>query len=193
MNNHDVNKIQRILLAKRSKYKLLSLLFRQKALVVDFISLEDIPNEYCSEKIHVERRENVISYLPKNIDETAQKLEHELVGISFYCLKNVAVPGNSSFFLTSDSNKIYYEKIQHDDRPIYLYDDKAIQFHSDYLAKIKNLPIKKYSEDAIYLGGTFTTNYYHFLIDILSKVAFLNTIPDYKNLLIVLDIGTINK
>lgn len=188
MNNHDVNKIHRILIAKRKKYKLLSLIFRQKYLVVDFMSLEKIPVEYCLERKYVERSPKVISYLPKNMDEPAQEVEHEQVGISIYCLKNVAVPGNSSFFLTRDSNKIYYEKID-DDRSIYLYDDKSIQFHSDFLAKIKNLPLKKYTENAIYLGGTFTTNYYHFLIDILSKVEFLNVIPNYKNLTIVLDIS----
>lgn len=180
---------QQKLLAKRSKYKFLSLLFRQKALIGNFCSLQDISDQNCSSKFSIPRNENVISHLPKNINERAQSQEHKQVGINFYCLKNVSVPGNSTFFLTADGSKIFYERIHQDERPIYVYDDEAIQFHSRTLVKIKNLPIKKYDDDAVYFGGTFTSNYYHFLIEILSKVEFLIVIPNYKKLKVVLDIS----
>lgn len=186
---NDIDKIHKILSAKKIKYKFTSLIVAGKSIVVDFNSIEHVPQRYCTNKIIFDRQRSVLSYLPRNIGEAALTSEHSGSNITFYRLKKILIPGNSNFFLTPDKKQIFYEKIHRDDRAIYLYNDENIQFHSNFLAKIKNFPVKKHKVDAVFFGGTFTGNYYHFLIEILSKTEFLYKIPDYEKMKVVLDIS----
>lgn len=192
MSKHDIDKIQNILVSKRIKYKLISTFLRLKALVVDFTPLDEITSDYCLEKSELDNPKEIFSFLPKEIGKSAVSYQHTRPAVFLYKLHNVLVPGDSSFFLTKNKDRIFYEKVHDDDRPIYKYDHKNIIFHSDKLAKIKNFPVKKHNYEAIYFGGTFSSNYYHFIIDILPKVSYLQHIHNHKKLTIILDISAKN-
>lgn len=187
MSKHDIKKRHRILLWKKIKYSIKSFFIKPKALFVDFLPLEIISNDFCTLQSVAKPSAKIKTYLPKRILEDQKYVETSTLEIKIFSLKNVMITGNSSFFVALKKNKIFYEKLHTDNRPIYLYEDKNLGFHSNSLAKIRNYDIKEYSYDAIYLGGIFTFNYYHFLIDILSKIEFLESIPNSKSLKIVLD------
>lgn len=184
---HDINKINRILLAKRKKYSILSFFFRQKYLVVDFIPLDEIVDGYCQKRKILRYPKKIISYLPKTLGKDKMSIQHFSPAVELYLLKNVLVPGDSSFFLTKEKDKIFFEKHHDDHKTIYKYDHKNIAFHSDNLAKIRNFEVVRHHYDIIYFGGTFSFNYYHFVIEILSKTAYLHHIPNHKNIKIILD------
>lgn len=186
---YDINKIHRLLLWKKNKYFVKSLFVKTKALFVDFIPLNEITEEYCTEKIFLNPERKIQTYLPFGIGEQQKFIDNTSPAITAFLLKKVMVIGNSSFFLTIKKNKIFYEKLHTDSRSIYLYNDRNLGFHSDTLAKIINLPIKEHLYDAIYFGGIFTFNYYHFLVEILAKTEYLKEIPNYKTLKVVLDIS----
>lgn len=189
MTNYNINQIQKDLLVKRKKYKLLSFIIKLKNLVVDFIPLEKIPTVYCSDKIVLENSKAIFSFFPKTSGINKPPISTLRNEIKLYALRKVLIPGDSTFFLTDNKQSIYYEKFHDDDRPIYLYHQKNIFFHSDKLAKIKNSPIKKHNYDAIHFGGMFSYNYYHFFFDILSKVNYIHHIPNHKKLTVILDIS----
>lgn len=189
MKNHDINQIQKDLLVKRKKYKILSFLIKLKKLVVDFIPLEEIPMTYCSEKIVLEKSKTIFAFLPKTSETNSSPVPTTRNEVSLYALQQVLVSGDSSFFMAENKTSIFYEKFHDDDRAIYLYHHKNIFFHSDQLAKIKNFPVKRHQYEAIHMGGMFSYNYYHFIIDILSKTNYLHHIPNHRNLPVILDIS----
>ena len=187
MSKYDIKKRHRLLLWKKTKYTLKSLFIKPKSLFVDFLTLENIDTAYCNIRTVVKSPIKIRTYHPKRIAENQSYVETSTVKIEVFSLKNVMVTGNSSFFVAKNKSKLFYEKLHTDDRPIYIYEDENVELHSDSLARIRNYDIKEYSDDAIFFGGIFTFNYYHFLIDILAKTQFLESIPNSKSLKIVLD------
>lgn len=187
MERHEVEKVHQILLRKRKKYKITKLFVKQKALIVDFLPLQNISANFCSTKITVADKKKAITYLPKKIGESQTKITVDRPEIIAYQLQNVLATGDSSQFLTPDKETVYYEKLHDGDGLGIMYNHKNIYFHSLTLAKIKNYPEKKWKGEYLYFGGLFTFNYYHFLIEILAKVQFLSQIPNNQNLTIILD------
>jgi len=184
---NDINRIHKILLWKKKKYKITSLIIKLKARVVDFNPLSEIPSDFCQTIITLEKSKLNKTYLPQTLDGFQNIIECSKPEIHAYHLKDVIVIGNSTFFMLPNKSVIYYEKLHDDNRDIYIYNDPNIYFHSHSLAKIKNFPIYEYPDNALYLGGLFTTNYYHFLIEILSKTEYIKKIPNNESLTLILD------
>ncbi|CAI9682898.1 glycosyltransferase family 61 protein [Elizabethkingia anophelis] len=187
MESNDINRIQKILLWKKKKYKIVSFFIKPKAHIVDFIPLDKITVDFCQTTIILEKSKVNKTYLPQIFENTQKVIEITKPEIKAYYLKNIMVVGNSTFFMTLDKNVAFYEKLHNDNRDIYIYNDSNIPFHSHSLAKIKNYPLFEFEDDALYLGGIFTSNYYHFLIEILSKTEYIKHIPGGDSLTIVLD------
>lgn len=162
---------------EKKKYKIISFFIKPKAHIVDFIPLDKITVDFCQTTIILEKSKVNKTYLPQIFENTQKVIEITKPEIKAYYLKNIMVVGNSTFFMTLDKNVAFYEKLHNDNRDIYIYNDSNIPFHSHSLAKIKNYPLFEFEDDALYLGGIFTSNYYHFLIEILSKTEYIKHIP----------------
>lgn len=187
MSKHDIKKKHRILLWKKIKYSIKSLFVKPNALFVDFIPLDDIDDSFCISKTLIKPSSKIKTYLPKEISEEQKYIQTFSPDIYLFLMKDVIVAGDSSFFVSVNKTKIFYEKLHTDNRTVYLYEDRNLGFHSASLAKIRNYDVKEYPFDAIYFGGIFTYNYYHFIIDIISKTQFLGSIPESKSLTVILD------
>lgn len=183
----QIENLEKELKALRKKYYIKSFFRKAKRLVTDFLPLDSIPSEYCTEKIKVSEKQEAELFLPKTFDAPQVSVKTPKNSVEILALQNVLCIPNSTYFLDLKKEKIFYEKWHDDDRIIYVYNTNNLMQHSMTLAKVKNHRNVYYDDEAIFLGGTFTFNYYHFLVDILSKVEFFKHIPDAKNKLIIID------
>ncbi|GEM_PF-1420379 len=184
----QIEHLEKELKALRKKYYIKSFFRKAKRLVTDFLPLDSIPSEYCTERITISDKEESELFLPKTFDTITQaSIKAPKNSIEIFALQNVLCIPNSTYFLDLKKEKIYYEKWHDDDRITYVYNTNNLLQHSMTLAKVKNYKEVYYDEEAIFMGGTFTFNYYHFLVDILSKVEYFKHIPDAKNKLIIID------
>lgn len=183
----QIENLEKQLKALRKKYYIKSFFRKAKRLVTDFLPLDSIPSEYCSERIMIREKEEVDIFLPKTFNTTQVSVKTPKNAIEIFALQNVLCIPNSTYFLNLKKDKVFYEKWHDDDRITYVYNTTNLIQHSMTLAKVKNYKNVYYDDEAIFLGGTFTFNYYHFLVDILSKVEFFKHIPDAKNKLIIMD------
>ncbi|WP_051890849.1 glycosyltransferase family 61 protein [Chryseobacterium sp. JM1] len=183
----QIENLEKQLKALRKKYYIKSFFRRAKRLVTDFLPLDSIPSEYCTEKILVSEKQEAELFLPKTFDAPQISVKTPKNAIEILALKDVLCIPNSTYFLNLKKDAIFYERWHDDDRITYVYNTNNLLQHSMTLAKVRNHKNVYYDEEAIFLGGTFTFNYYHFLVDILSKVEFFKYIPDAKNKLIIID------
>lgn len=183
----QIENLEEQLKALRKKYYIKSFFRRAKRLVTDFLPLDSIPSEYCTEKIMVSEKGEAELFLPKTFDTPQVSVKTPKNAVEIYALQNVFCIPNSTYFLDLKKEKIFYEKWHDDDRIIYVYNTDNLSQHSMTLAKVRNHRNVYFDEEAIFLGGTFTFNYYHFFVDILSKVEFFKYIPDAKNKVIIID------
>lgn len=182
-----LEKLDRILSFQRKKYFVKSFFRKAKRLVVDFIPLDEISAEYLFETKSVERGKTSFSYGPAEFDTHQKVVEIHLFPVKIYALKNVFCTTNASYFLSKDFKHIYFEKFHDDEKGIYLYSSKNLLWHGKNLAKVTNLEKFTHDIEAIFFGGTFTNNYYHFLIEIISKAKYLDKIPGSSSKTIILD------
>lgn len=180
-----VEKLEKQLTFLRKKYYVKSFFRKAKRLVTDFIPLQSITPEYCSQRKIVRASEEIETFLPKNFSKPETSIKTKINAVEIFELKNVFCIPNSTYFLDLKKEKIFFEKWHDDDRTHYLYNTTNLLQHSVTLAKVKNYKNLTFNEEAIFLGGTFTFNYYHFFTEILSKIEFFNYIPDTKNKIIV--------
>ncbi|QBO58182.1 glycosyltransferase family 61 protein [Chryseobacterium salivictor] len=182
-------KLDKLLSLQRKKYFLKSFFKKANRLIVDFVPLDEITPTYCSESILVEDTKTTTAFTPKEFDKDEKKVETGIFPVKIYALKNGYVTPNSACFLTKNLKAIYFEKWHEDQRDIYVYNSPNLLSHGQSLAKVNNLPKALYDIDAVFFGGTFTGNYYHFLLEIISKAEFLANIPGSADLAVILDIS----
>lgn len=183
----QIENLEEQLKALRKKYYIKSFFRKAKRLVTDFLPLDSIPSEYCTERIKISEKQEAEIFLPKTFYAPQISVKTPKNAVEIFALQNVLCIPNSTYFLNLKKDKIFYEKWHDDDRITYVYNTTNLIQHSMTLAKVKNYKNVYYDDEAIFLGGTFTFNYYHFLVDILSKVEFFKCIPDAKNKLIIID------
>ena len=183
----QIENLEEQLKALRKKYYIKSFFRKAKRLVTDFLPLDSIPSEYCTERIKISEKQEAEIFLPKTFYAPQISVKTPKNAVEIFALQNVLCIPNSTYFLNLKKDKIFYEKWHDDDRITYVYNTTNLIQHSMTLAKVKNYKNVYYDDEAIFLGGTFTFNYYHFLVDILSKVEFFKYIPDAKNKLIIID------
>jgi len=185
--NYD--NLDKFLLSQRKKYKVFSYFFTPKKAVVDFLPFSEIDKIYIAEHHTIESNSKTKSYLPRELNTQQIERETKLFPIELFAFTNVYLTPDSSFVITKNSEKIFYEKFHEDEKEIYKYNNSKIIFNTNRLAKIRNYKKQNFYKDetVIFLGGIFTSNYYHFLLEVISKTEFLCNIPNHKNLKIVLD------
>ncbi|WP_027376753.1 glycosyltransferase family 61 protein [Kaistella palustris] len=187
MEGNNLDKIHQILLRKKKKYKILSVFFRTKARIVKFLPLQNIHFPFLTKTILADPEKELQIFLPRETGAPEYSVGVTRPAVCALCLRDVFIPGNSSFFLTKQKDTIFYEVYPTDPPVNFIYNHTNISFHSNSLAKITNHPTKFHRLDAVYLGGTFSFNYYHFVIELLSKTQFITKIPDYRKLTFILD------
>lgn len=152
--------------------------------VANFIDLKNIN---YSNKIEIELNENGLSYLPK---KHANQIDIEKIifnDIIAYNNKNIVVLLNSNAIYSRKNNSVYYENWNDEnEKHICDYSSKEIVNHNKNKAIFKYKISKEKLKNAIYLGCTFPSSYYHFIVELISRTAYLNQIPNSKNLPIII-------
>lgn len=170
---------------KRIKAYIKNIFYLKRKFIVEFISLEEMKNNNLIKKINIAPELKVQCSLPQD-NHFIKKNDYSINAINAYLLKDVFICPDITAFLDSQKKKLFYEKWDYNNSA--LYSTSFLQDHDDNYAKILNVEecCINYPQ-AIFLGGTFTFNYYHFLLEIIAKTEFLNEIPNSKNIPIVMD------
>jgi len=171
----------------RKKYYIKSFFRKAKRLVTDFIPLNLITPENYYKRETIIDSEKIKIFLPKTFSGQQVSIETQINPVEILALKNVLCIPNSTYFLDIKKQKIFYEKWHDDSRIHYVYNTQSLIQHSITLAKVKNYKTITYKEEAVFLGGIFTFNYYHFITEILSKTEFFKNIPNVEEKIIVVD------
>ncbi len=180
-----IEEIDRHLSYLRKKYHLKSFFRKAKRLVVDFIPLSEIPQVYYTTIKTARESTWTLAITPKTFTEASRKISVQLDPVKIYGLKNVYLTPDSTYFLTTKLDKLFYENVEEFSADYtLLYNSKNLLFHGHRLAKINNLPKETQLEEVIFLGGTFSFNYFHFLIEILPKFQFLKEVPEHNATLV---------
>lgn len=171
---------------QRKKYYFKSFFRKAKRLIVDFIPLQQIDAGYCSER-HTLRAQEVSSvFCPKDFKSDIVEKPVSLLPVEAFSLRDVYFSLDSNTFLTKNLKTAFYEEVEKFSTEYTLmYHSKNLLFHSEKLAKLNNLPKIDLGRGVLFLSGNFCFNYFHFLIEILSKVEFLKKIPHHEQLLVV--------
>ena len=183
-----IEELQKHLELQRRKYYLKSFFRKAKRLICSFLPLNSISGEYIHFYKKVRNSFSTVTYLPKSFNNPPQSVEVKMKDVEIYGLKNIWAVTDSTFFLTKDLKTVYYEKIKDfSDEYTLLYNTNTLSFHSHHLAKLQNLKKKEINEEAVFLGGTFSFNYFHFLIEYLPKFQFIHEIPNFESKIIIAD------
>lgn len=182
-----IETLEKQLISLRKKYYIKSFFRKAKRLVTDFLPLNSITIDYYCDRFTVVENQEVDVFLPKTFSNPQIVTKTNINAVEIFELHNVCCTPNSTYFLNIEKKKIFYEKWHDDERTHYLYNTTNLLQHSINLAKIKNYKIISADTEAIFLGGTFTFNYYHFITEILSKTEFFKYIPNAKDKIIIVD------
>lgn len=186
-NREQIENLEKQLISLRKKYYVKSFFRKAKRLVTDFIPLNLINSSNFTQRYIVKESEDVELFLPKTFSKPQISVKTNVNAVEIFVLKDVLCIPNSTYFLDIKKEKIFYEKWHTDNRIIYVYNTTNLIQHSITLAKVKNHKKITFNSEGIFLGGTFTFNYYHFFTEILSKIEFFKYIPDAKDKIIVVD------
>jgi capsular polysaccharide biosynthesis protein len=137
-----------------------------------FINLEDIATIVPGNIEHLNDKTTLL-YYSKPIFDSLKFEESPLMEIAGHknyeaILKEVIIIGESNLILLNKQNALYYFK-QYDFQNRFRYTDTAIQYYKNDCCLIKINESKISFKEAIFLGGNFSWNYYHFLYEILVK------------------------
>ena len=169
---------------KRTLFSLKFLFQKKNKHVTNFIDLKNIN---YSDKVEIELNESGVSYLPKK--HTKHNNNETIIcnDIIAYNVKDVQILLNSNAIYSKKNNTVYYENWNdQNETQICDYSSKEIVNHNENKAIIKYKISTERLNKAIFLGCTFPSSYYHFLVELISRTAYLSQIPNSKNLPIII-------
>lgn len=155
-----------------------------------FISFEEYMEKYpeCVELLFKNTQE--LSYCPPTFFDDRLPSNKTKSGINYTqyaaIIKSGIIIGGSDLIILKDSNVLYNLKtIDTENR--YLYTDGGIKYYTNnslvYSNRRKHLSLAS----AIWLGGNFTWNYYHFMYECLIKFVLIKDLNIDTNIPIVID------
>ena len=119
-------------------------------------------------------------YGPHYINSEQQKETISLPDIYFRIFYNARVSATSSSVIDGDKN-VFIERVIHSDQEIFDYSAGQIKMHGMATAVVRLGDAEKIKK-GIFLGGNGSFNYYHWVIEILSKFQFISALPScYAN------------
>lgn len=147
--------------------------------------------EYCKEKnllykvVEKEKKREVFEPYYFGIDEEPKTEKFTSPEIYISELNNVEVVGENSFIISEDICLYDMAKKNLDGR----YDLRAVsilEIDTKY-ALIQCIDSKKEIEFAISLLGVAASNYYHFTVELLSRIQYIDNFEEYRSVPILVD------
>ena len=123
----------------------------------------------------IEHTESGYAYGPKLVDgsQTLQKIL--LSAVNVYCFHNAKIAARSSSILAND--KIIIERVQNMNMVRHDYSADHLFMHGQNNALVINRPATHINE-GIFMGGNGSSNYYHWLIEILPKLKYFEYLDE---------------
>ncbi|WP_201580287.1 glycosyltransferase 61 family protein [Psychrobacter sp. Pi2-52] len=117
------------------------------------------------------------SVSPKYKGTSQYKKVYDVVDIHLFNLENVYCNISSQSFITEDMTRIFLEFFPYIDNKKIKYSTGLIRNHDDNYAYIKKIKrnVKVYN-NALFLGGNGSSNFYHWLIEIAPKLLILDNV-----------------
>lgn len=164
---------------KKIKYDLKFLLFKRTKQIGFFRNIEEIK---FLNKIQISENQLSTSFAPKCINNTILFQDVLLNNITAYKIQKARILLNTNAVYTPVDNTLYCEMWHDKDDALYLdYTSKNIFRHDLNQVRFSHKLADDVIVKGIFLGCTFVTNYYHFLLELVSRVAYLAHIPNAKN------------
>lgn len=131
-------------------------------------------DEVVSKEDQIVKKEELgNSYAPKNYKswyQSVQEVVHRVV--CYRPFSNVIVSSRSSSVIDDDNKKIVIERVVNNNIEKFKFSAGHIVMHGDAQAIIRTQCVKKI-DTGIFLGGNGSSNYYHWLIEIVPKFEYL--------------------
>lgn len=164
---------------KKIKYDLKFLLFKRTKQIGFFKSFEEIN---FLQRIQISENQLSTSYAPKCINSTTLFQEVLLNNISAYKIKAARILLNTNAVYMPIDKTMYHEMWNDKEDILYLdYSSKNIFRHNINQVRFSHKLANDVIDKGIFLGCTFVTNYYHFLLELVARVAYFERIPNAKN------------
>ncbi len=178
-----IEEIQQGLEKQRRLYRLKSYFRRGKRRIADFLPMQFLQQQPDVEYSVVREAEKVKTYLPKLFGSEQQSRSLQLAEVGIYECRNYCFSMDSTAIMSSDLETVYFEEIEPFNTEFnILYNTDTLYFHSHRLVKFRNWHRKRLRHEILFLGGTFTFNYFHFFLELLSKTEFLNAVKNSETL-----------
>lgn len=129
------------------------------------------------EKGLLRRGSKGITYGPHYIGREQSTESVCLPDIHYYVFEKARVSVNSSSVILNDK-QVIIDRALGPDQSKYDYAGGHIFMHSSDTALVR-LGKSEHIEKGIFLGGNGTSNYYHWMVEILPKLAFLSKLPEH--------------
>lgn len=169
---------------KKAKYNIKSFFIKRNKQVAYFKKLSEIN---FVKKIEISKEKTGKSFFPKTNFNKVEFNKVKLNDVIAYNIENARVLLNSNSIYIRKTQTLFYEKWNEDvDDEISDYSSKFIIRHNLSRVRFKHKLSNKKIDNGIFLGCTFSFNYYHFLLELVSRVAYLESIPNSKLIPIIL-------
>jgi capsular polysaccharide biosynthesis protein len=164
---------------KKIKYDLKFFLFKRTKQIGFFKSFEEIK---FLQRIQISENQLSTSYAPKCINKTFLYQEVLLNNIIAYKIQTARILLNTNAVYTPIDKTMYHEMWHDKEDVLYLdYSSKNIFRHNTNQVRFSHKLANEILDKGIFLGCTFVSNYYHFLLELVARVAYLKQIPNAKN------------
>lgn len=169
---------------KKKIYNIKFFFIKRNKIIADFKDLDSID---FIQKIEIKKKQTGLSYIPKNTEQKVQSEKVNLNDISVYNLRNKSVLLNSNALYSAENNTLYYEKWHNEnENAICVYNSQDIICHNQNKVKFRHNVSKIKFEEALFLGCAFPTNYFHFFLEMVSRSAYIESIPNGNKLPLLL-------
>lgn len=157
-----------------SSYGIVIKTFRQ--LKVRLFPVEWLDEKKEQVRAILDPEETYYSYGLKHIDGTQRVVQVTLPAINLYHFENARISVLSSSILLD--NKIIIERVEGLDVRRCNYSSGHVFMHGQKSALVRDLQTE-HLEQGIFLGGNGSSNYYHWMIEILPKLKYLKKLEEY--------------
>lgn len=154
-----------------------------------FYEINDV-KEYCTKlkckyKVLEESKERSVC-VPVFFELQEEKIEDYLSPEVYIAeLDEAEIIGANSFILSH--NKCLYDPIRHDKEKRYDVRFSSLKKMMNNLVIIEAKRDNRHIEEAIFMLGFASYNYYHLTIEILSRLAYIDQFEEYRSLPIIVD------
>lgn len=117
-----------------------------------------------------------------------KSLMNDVAGFKNYAalIDDVEVIGGSNVIILDSIHALYDTKFN-DTKKIFYFSDQGIRYYHKEGLLVKTIQSKQDIDVAIYLGGNFSWNYYHFLYEVIVKFQKINELDLNSNIPILAD------